>query len=64
SDIAADVVPRLSTYTPEHNQRVVHFAFDRLMPEGFARSAVKQLVLNYPATLEVRPAVAQPLATE
>lgn len=53
ADLAADVTPHLSPYTDQHNQRIVHHSFGRLMPAGLPRAAIKQLVLGYPETLKV-----------
>ncbi len=50
-DVAGDLMPHLKIYTASDNERIVNFAFDRTMPRSFVRTAVKQLVLNYPATL-------------
>ena len=48
-----DLSPHLQPYTSPANQRLVDFAFARLMPEGLPRMAVKQLVLSYPGSLRV-----------
>ncbi|WP_372717558.1 linear amide C-N hydrolase [Novipirellula sp.] len=52
-DVAGDLIPHLKKYTASDNEQIVNFAFDRTMPKSFLRTAVKQLVLNYPATLSV-----------
>ncbi len=48
-----DLCPLLKPYTAADNKRIVDNAFDRMVPEGFARLAVKQLVLGYPSTLVI-----------
>ncbi len=50
---SGDLLPHLQTYSIEANQRLVDFAFNRLMPEGLQRMAIKQLVLSYPDSLRV-----------
>lgn len=51
ADHAGPLKPHLEPYTSKANGRLVNFAFAELMPEGFARMAIKQLVISYPATL-------------
>ncbi|EMI15537.1 Choloylglycine hydrolase [Rhodopirellula maiorica SM1] len=53
NDVAGDLVPQLKPFTASDNKRIVNFSFDQTMPKSFVRTAVKQLVLNYPATLSV-----------
>ncbi|TWU40779.1 linear amide C-N hydrolase [Novipirellula artificiosorum] len=55
ADLKGDLQLQLQPYTSGMNQRLVDFAFGRLMPEGFARVAIKQLVLSYPETLRIAP---------
>ncbi|MFG0263509.1 MAG: linear amide C-N hydrolase, partial [Novipirellula sp. JB048] len=55
ADHAGDLVPHLREYTAGENERIVNFAFDQMMPSGFVRAAIKQLVLAYPATLKPAP---------
>lgn len=50
---SGDLLPHLETYSSEANQKIVDSAFNRLMPEGLSRMAVKQLVLSYPDSLRV-----------
>ncbi len=52
-----DLSKHLVDYTTAANERIVNNAFDRYMPPGFARTAVKQLVLDYAASLEAAGAV-------
>lgn len=60
---AGNLAPELQPYTSQANQRLVDFAFDRLMPAGLPRMAVKQLVLSYPGSLRVAKHAEQPAAT-
>ncbi|TWT83923.1 hypothetical protein CA13_53970 [Planctomycetes bacterium CA13] len=55
TDLSGDLKSHLVPYSRKANERLVHAAFDRYMSPGFARIAVKQLVLNYPDT--IKPAV-------
>jgi len=43
----------LVAYTPEANQKLIDFAFAQYMSPGLTRTAIKQLVLNYPSSLKV-----------
>ncbi|GAA5510353.1 linear amide C-N hydrolase [Novipirellula caenicola] len=52
-DVEGDLLPHLKKYSASDNARIVNFAFDQTMPKSFVRTAVKQLVLDYPATLSV-----------
>ena len=53
ADQAGDLLNHFVVYDAKANQRIVDNAFDRLVPPGIARIAVKQLILNYPSTLKV-----------
>ena len=38
--------------TPEDNTRIVNNSFDKYLPPGIGRAAVKQLILNYPNSIK------------
>ena len=44
------------TITPEDNAKIVNHAFDKYLPPGIGRAAVKQLILNYPTSIRNSPA--------
>ncbi len=62
ADLSGDLVPHLREYTRGENERIVNFAFDQMMPAGFVRTAIKQLVLTYPSTL--KPVTEMPVSVE
>jgi penicillin V acylase-like amidase (Ntn superfamily) len=53
-DLKGDVLNRLKFCEPSDNERLVNNAFDRYLPEGFMRTAVKKMVLDYPKKLRVQ----------
>jgi penicillin V acylase-like amidase (Ntn superfamily) len=50
---SGDLLTHLEPYSSGANQMLVDFSFNRLMPAGLPRMAVKQLVLSYPDSLRV-----------
>lgn len=54
--------PHFKPITPANNQRIIHHSMDQYFPPGIGRVAVKQLLLNYPSTIE--PTKSASAATE
>ncbi len=63
-DFSGNALERLQEYRHADNQRMVDFAFGRLMPEGFARATVKMLVLNHTRSRRVANPETVPVGDE
>jgi len=50
-DLEGDVTPHLEPFTKEANRRIIDDAFDAILPPGFVRATVKEMVLNYGESL-------------
>ncbi len=59
-----DATAHLQEYSDKDNKQIVDFAFGRLMPEGIARTAIKQLVINYAKSLQIAEQEAIPISSE
>jgi penicillin V acylase-like amidase (Ntn superfamily) len=50
--VSGNLSDRLLPVTPADNERIVHHAMNRYLPEGMIRSGVKQLLIHYPSMIE------------
>ncbi|TWU46040.1 hypothetical protein Q31b_12180 [Novipirellula aureliae] len=53
ANVGGNMKPHLVGYTSEANQKLIDFAFAQYLSPGLTRTAIKQLVLNYPGSLKV-----------